>query len=293
MGLTRSPHRSEEVVPSMDEWLDYSVSYGTQCGFRVASGKLLVRDGVHSPQLANERRILVHLPDDYEFTGRRYPVIYMHDGQNLFDPQTSFSGEWGVDDTLAALGGEGLAAIVVGIPNMGDRRLAEYSPFPDARLGGGDGEDYLDFIASTLKPLIDREFRTLPDRAHTGIIGSSMGGLISLYAFFHRPEVFGFAGVMSPSLWFGRGAIFGYLEEAPFVPGRLHVCVGTREGQAMVQNAQLLRDLLERRGYRPDHSLRYVEEEADHHESAWGARLPDTLRFLLPRVQATESFAAD
>lgn len=277
----------------MNAWLDYGVSSGTGQGFQVAAGKLLVRDRVHSPQLANERRILVHLPDDYESSGLRYPVIYMHDGQNLFDPQTSFAGEWGVDDTLAALDDEGLAAIVVGIPNMGERRLAEYSPFPDARLGGGDGEDYLDFIASTLKPLIDREFRTLPDRQHTGIIGSSMGGLISLYAFFHRPEVFGFAGVMSPSLWFGRGAIFGYLEEAPFVPGRLHLCVGTREGQGMVRNAQLLRDLLERRGYRPEQTLRYVEEEAEHHESAWGARLPGALQFLLPRVGSARAFAAD
>ena len=277
----------------MSEWTDYNASRVGATGFRPAAGTLLVRDGIYSPQLANERRILVHLPDDYAHSGRHYPVVYMHDGQNLFDPQTSFAGEWGVDDALAALRDQGLAAIVVGIPNMGDRRLAEYSPFPDARLGGGDGEDYLDFIAGTLKPLIDREFRTLPDRAHTGILGSSMGGLISLYGFFHQPEVFGFAGVMSPSLWFGRGAIFRYLEEAPFVPGRLHLCIGTREGQGMVQNAQLLRELLQRRGYRPDQTLRYVEVEADHHESAWGARLPDALRFLLSRNEAPQAFAAD
>jgi predicted alpha/beta superfamily hydrolase len=277
----------------MSEWLDYSVSQGMGGGFRAAAGRLLVRDGVSSPQLANERRILVHLPDDYETGQRRYPVIYMHDGQNLFDPQTSYAGEWGVDDTLATLGEQGLAAIVVGIPNMGDRRLAEYSPFPDARLGGGEGEDYLDFIAETLKPLIDREFRTLPDRKQTGIVGSSMGGLISLYAFFHRPEVFGFAGVMSPSLWFARGAIFGYLEEAPFIPGRLHLCVGTREGSGMLTNAQMLRDLLRRRGYRLDYSLQYLEADADHHESAWGARLPTVLRFLLPRADAPRAFAAD
>jgi predicted alpha/beta superfamily hydrolase len=277
----------------MSEWLDYSVSHGAGGGFRAAGGSLLVRNGVHSPQLANERHILVHLPEGYETGERRYPVIYMHDGQNLFDPHTSYAGEWGVDDALAALGGEGLAAIVVGIPNIGDRRLAEYSPFPDARLGGGDGEDYLDFIAQTLKPLIDREFRTLPDRRYTGIVGSSMGGLISLYAYFHRPEVFGFAGVMSPSLWFARGAIFGYLEEAPFIPGRLHLCVGTREGAGMLTNAQLLRDLLRRRGYRLEHSLQYLEADADHHESAWGARLPAVLQFLLPRTEVREVFAAD
>ncbi len=277
----------------MTLWLDYNVAAVGGPEFRVAAGKLLVRNGIRSPHLANERHILVHLPADYESAGRRYPVIYMHDGQNLFDPQTSFAGEWGVDDALAALERQGLAAIVVGIPNAGERRLAEYSPFPDPRLGGGDGQGYLDFVVNTVKPLIDREFRTLPDRRHTGIIGSSMGGLISLYAFFHRPEVFGFAGVMSPSLWFGRGAIFGYLEDAPYVPGRLHLCVGTREGQGMVKNAQLLRDLLERRGYRPEQTLRYVEEDAEHHESAWGARLPGALQFLLPRLGSERAFAAD
>ena len=140
--------------------------------------------------------------------------------------------------------------------------------------------------------LIDREFRTRPDRKHTGIVGSSMGGLISLYGFFHRPEVFGFAGVMSPSLWFARGAIFGYLEDAPFIPGRIHLCVGTREGSGMLKNGQILRDLLRRRGYRPDHSLQYVEADADHHESAWGERLPNVLRFLLPRADTTRAFAA-
>jgi predicted alpha/beta superfamily hydrolase len=277
----------------MNEWREYGVTHGAGDPFRAAGGTLLARDGVHSPQLANERRILVHLPGDYETSGRRYPVIYMHDGQNLFDPQTSYAGEWGVDDALAALDDEGLAAIVVGIPNMGDRRLAEYSPFPDARLGGGDGEAYLGFIADTLKPLIDRDFRTLPDRKHTGIAGSSMGGLISLYGFFHRPETFGFAGVMSPSLWFARGAIFRYLEDAPFVPGRIHLCVGTREGTGMLKNAQLKRDLLRRKGYRLDHSLQYLEADADHHESAWGARLPAALQFLLPRTGTPQVFAAD
>jgi predicted alpha/beta superfamily hydrolase len=277
----------------MSEWRDYSRWDEAAGGFRVAAGKLLVGDGIYSPQLANERRILVHLPDDYDATHRHYPVIYMHDGQNLFDPHTSYAGEWGVDDALASLGGDGVAAIVVGIPHMGDRRIREYSPFTDPKHGGGDGGAYLDFIATTLKPLIDREFRTLPDRRHTGIIGSSMGGLISLYAFFQWSQVFGFVGVMSPSLWFARGAIFGYLEAAPYIPGRIHLDVGTREGALMVQHAQLLRDLLQRKGHRLDHSLRYVEEDAEHHESAWGRRLPAALRFLLPESGRPRLYAAD
>src|SRR4051812_9334479 len=143
----------------------------------------------------------------------------MHDGQNLFDPATSFSGSWNVDVSMAEASLEGFDAIVVGIPNMGADRLAEYSPFEHPELGGGRGDLYLEFLIDTVKPLIDERFMTIPDREHTGIVGSSMGGLISLYAFFRHPEVFGFAGVLSPSLWLTERATFSYIENAEFNPG--------------------------------------------------------------------------
>jgi predicted alpha/beta superfamily hydrolase len=266
----------------MADWHRYGGPAGDRHGHPILGGSLLTHEGFHSPQLRNDRNILVYLPASYDDGARRYPVLYMHDGQNLFDPATSYAGDWGVDDALAGLRADGLEAIVVGIPNSGEGRLDEYSPFPDARLGGGDGDAYLSFIVETLKPCVDADFRTLPDRDHTGIMGSSMGGLISLYAFFERPEIFGFAGVMSPSLWFGRGAIFRYLEESPYVQGRLDLDIGTSEGAVMVRNAQLLRDLLLAKGYRLDQSLRYVEDEgAGHNEAAWGGRLRDALLFLL------------
>lgn len=275
----------------MARWRRYVGGIGAGYEHPIVGGNLYVLDRLHSPQLGNERDILIYLPGSYDLEGRHYPVVYMHDGQNLFDPRTSYSGEWGVDDALAGLCGEGIEAIVVGIPNMGERRLAEYSPFPDARLGGGDGDDYLTFIAETLKPLIDADFRTRPEREHTGIVGSSMGGLISLYAFFARPDIFGFAGAMSPSLWFGRGAIFAYLEEAAHIPGRIDLDIGTREGDGMVRNTQTLRDLLLAKGYELDRSLRYVEAEgAEHNEAAWGGRLRDEFRFLLgPEAPAREA----
>src|SRR5205085_774096 len=174
-------------------------------------GDLRVLEGVSSPQLGNRRDILVHLPFSYRQGHQRYPVLYMHDGQNLFDEATSFCGEWEVDETMEELRHEGLEAIVVGIPNMGDQRCEEYSPFPNRRFRSVRGAAYLAFLVETVKPLIDHTFRTLPERDHTGIMGSSMGGLISLYAFFRHPEVFGFAGVMSPSLWFARQSIFAYV----------------------------------------------------------------------------------
>jgi hypothetical protein len=147
-------------------------------------GHVRVLPDVRSPQLRNTRDIQVYLPPSYKASGRQYPVIYMHDGQNLFDPELSFAGEWGVDETMERLAPEGFEAIVVAIPNMAGERSHEYSPWVDPRVGGGKGDAYLDFIVDTLKPQIDRRFRTERGRQHTGIVGSSMGGLISLYARF-------------------------------------------------------------------------------------------------------------
>jgi predicted alpha/beta superfamily hydrolase len=220
----------------------------------------------------------------------------MHDGQNLFDRLTSFAGEWQVDETMQALSQEGFEAIVVGIANTGVERLDEYSPFRDPRHGGGQGGPYLEFVVQTLKPLIDRCFRTLPGRAHTGMIGSSLGGLISLYAFFRYPDTFGFVGAMSPSLWFANQAIFARINEAPFGGGKIYLDVGTQEyydsfADSLLSKATSSRytvtvrnmyDLLIKKGYNPGQNLMHVEEEgAIHHETAWGRRLPGAIRFLL------------
>ena len=139
-------------------------------------GDLRVQRGVRSPQLNNARDVLLWLPPSYNESSRHYAVLYMHDAQNLFDEYTSYIGEWRLDETMLALSAEGLEAIVVGLPNMQDMRRVEYNPYPPGR-----GDDYMRFIVETVKPLIDRDFRTLPDAQHTGIAGSSMGGLISLY----------------------------------------------------------------------------------------------------------------
>ena len=150
--------------------------------WHVRKGRLCVLPAVHSPQLDNRRDLHVYVPAASARGDARYPVIYMHDGQNLFDPAMSFAGAWGVDEALRWASRRGVNAIVVGIPNMGDARIAEYDPF----LGTGDR--YLDFVTRTVKPIVDARFPTLPDRRHTGIAGSSMGGLISLYAFFRYSE---------------------------------------------------------------------------------------------------------
>lgn len=262
------------------QWKDYPAAIDP--GRPGVVGRIKQLEGVHSPQLGNERDLLVYLPPSYAHGDARYPVLYMHDGQNLFDPQTSFAGEWEVDQTLEAGSAEGLEAIVVALPNMGAQRNDEYSPFQDPKNGGGRGELYLSFIVDTVKPLVDGAFRTLPGAEDTGIAGSSLGGLISLYGFFRHRAVFGFAGVMSPALWFADRAVLEWVDAQPYVGGRIYIDVGMREGKGTVEDVLRLRDLLEAKGYRNLEDLLCVVDTAgDHSERAWARRLGRELSFLL------------
>lgn len=278
----------------MADWLDYDDAFEGG-GTRIA-GTVKVLRGVRSLELGNTRDLLVYLPPSYATDNRTYPAVYMHDGQNLFDPVTSFAGEWRVDETLEALAGDGVEAIVVGIPNAGRQRLAEYSPFEDVRFGRPRAADYLRFVVETVKPLVDEAFRTTGQREATGTIGSSMGGLIGLYSFFERPDVFGWVGAVSPSVGFARQALIGYLERTRFVGGRIYMDVGTHEGLprdrdplelrrepgAYVRLVRHARDLIIGKGYVPGSDLLYVEDDGGvHNEAAWAARLPAALRFLL------------
>ena len=258
---------------------------------------------VWSPQLRNRRSVDVYLPWSYP-SGRRYPVVYMQDGQNLSDPSTAFAGTWDLDAVLDRLSAAGLETIVVGVHHAGEDRLAEYSPFPDRRHGGGDGDAYLEFLTTTLKPRIDRMFRSEPGREATAILGSSMGALVSLYAYFRFPSVFGRAAAMSPSIWFGQGAVLDFIEQARTPPGRLYVDVGLHEGAGTLRDAQRLGRLLMQKGFARDRRarrprapyvgvdrrglhrgkprLRYIEDAGGrHNEAAWARRLSGALTFLL------------
>jgi len=239
--------------------------------------------GLWSPELRNRRTVDVYLPASYEASRRRYPVVYMQDGQNLSDPAAAFAGTWQLPAALHALAREGLEAIVVGIHNMGSARLAEYSPFPDPRHGGGRGDAYLRFLTRTLKPRIDRSFRTRVRRESTLIAGSSMGGLIAAYALLRLPAAFGGAAALSPSLWFGARGMLTFAARARPAHGRLYLDVGTGEGAATVRDARRFRDLLLGSGFNRQ-TLLYVEREgATHDEAAWAERLPGALRHLLGR----------
>jgi len=245
-------------------------------------GSLVRIQEVRSRELGNERELLVHLPEGHDTGARRFPVIYMQDGQNLFDPRMSFAGSWGVDEAVHAHGPRGGQAIVVGIPNAGVDRVHEYAPFTDPRVGGGRGEAYLRFLLDEVKPLVDSRFHTLPLRDRTGIAGSSLGGLISLFGFFRHPGAFGFVAALSPSLWFAGGAIFPVIEAAPFVPGRIYIDFGTEESPEALDDLRRLRRILTAKGYREGDTLRVVEDRgATHHEDHWKRRFRNALPFLL------------
>jgi len=236
---------------------------------------------VWSPERRNRRDVDIYLPASYSAGGERYPVVYMHDGQNLSDPATAFAGTWELEPALERLADRGIEAIVVGVHNTGVERLTEYSPFPDRRHGGGDADQYLAFLAQSLKPRIDRTFRTLPERDATAIVGSSMGGLVSLYAFFRRPSPFGGVAVISPSVWFGGREILAFVQRARLTRGRIYLDVGTNEGTGTLRDARTLNRVLRRKGYKGD-SLWYLEAEGHHHREAdWAWRLPQALEFLL------------
>lgn len=261
--------------PTVPDWERYRPAHPT-------SVPLWVRRRVLSPELRNFRDLVVALPPSYDTGNRRYPVVYMQDGQNLFDPATAYAGDWHLTSTLATLASHGTEAIVVGIANTGTHRLYEYSPFPHPGRGGGGGDRYLRFVIDTVKPAIDLAFRTNPAREGTSIAGSSMGGLISLYGVHRFPEVFGAAGVLSPSVWFGRQALLACLQGAPTrLARRIYLDIGLHEPGSAVEDVRQVRDLLLARGMTEGRDLEYVEDTTGaHDEATWGRRVSRALPFL-------------
>ncbi|GAA3929882.1 alpha/beta hydrolase-fold protein [Hymenobacter algoricola] len=244
------------------------------------------------PQLGRTRRVWLYLPNDYAANStKRYPVLYMHDGQNVFDACTSFSGEWGVDETLRQLQQSGLDAsgsIVVAIDNDGAQRLNEYSPWNNPQYGGGQGDQYVDFLVQTLKPYIDTNYRTLTGREYTGIAGSSMGGLISTYAALKYPSVFSKVGVFSPAFWFAQQPLFQYVQQHPANPDtRFYFVSGTTESQTMVPLMQAMRDALQAGGV-PAANLSYTTRaDGQHAEWFWKREFAAAYQWLYAPVIPT------
>ena len=251
------------------------------------ASKLELHRAFHSEHLPDDRDIIVYLPPDYEHHDCRYPVMYMHDGQNLFDPDTSFiqgrTWQFGEQADHLIRAGEIEPLIVVGVYNT-PRRLEEYTHARDKRMGGGDGKQYGQLLVAELKPWIDNEYRTLPDATDTALGGSSLGGLISLYLGLEHAETFGKLAVMSPSIWWNHKSILGYVNdyEGPPWP-KIWLDVGDGEGRRVHADVELLYECLKTNGWKPEVNIHYqLALGGTHDESAWAARVGDMLRFLFP-----------
>ncbi len=242
----------------------------------------LLDTAFYMPQLQRSRRIWIYLPKSYATSHKNYPVIYMNDGQNLFNEQTASFGEWGVDETLDSLQAKkGIESIVIGIDNGGDKRLTEYNPYDNAKYGKAEGRQYVAFIAETLKPYIDKKFRTVADRAHTFIAGSSMGGLISMYAVIAYPKVFGGAGVFSPSFALAP-AIYDDAVKASFtgVMPVFYFYAGGQEGGLMVPDLDKMVNVIQTKG--AYQTRRIMAPLGKHNEATWRREFPGFVTFILP-----------
>ena len=231
------------------------------------------------PGLDRQRTIRIYLPPGYDQSRSRYAVLYMHDGQNLFDAATSFMGEWEVDETLDRLAKtRQLHLIVVGIDNGGDHRLQELDAWDNAEHGKAEGKQYLDFIVDVVKPYVDAHYRTKPDRANTAMMGSSLGGLITHYAVYAYPQVFARAGIFSPSYWYAP-EVYGFTAARKLASDtRLYFYAGGKEDQTMVGNMNRTVSLI--RGPAPNGIEVHVAPDAPHNESAWRAEFSRAVTWL-------------
>ncbi|MEZ4884091.1 MAG: alpha/beta hydrolase-fold protein [Chitinophagales bacterium] len=243
----------------------------------------IVDEDFYMPELDRNRRIWIYLPPDYDTaSNKHYRTLYMHDAQNLFMSETSFAGEWEVDETLTKLfeqGDEG--CIVVGIDNGEGERIDEYSPWVNVSYGGGEGDEYANFLVTTLKPYIDENYRTKPEREYTGIMGSSMGGLISHYTVLEYQDVFSKAGIFSPSYWFSGEAYTHVLASGHQAEMRICLLSGGKEdGGSVVIDVENMYETFLEVGFGMDEVKNVVKADGEHSEWFWAREFSDSYQWL-------------
>jgi predicted alpha/beta superfamily hydrolase len=268
---------------------NYRVRAGTTVDiypfFGTSKGRLVKVTNFWSPQLGNGRTLVIYLPPSYsENPLKRYPVLYMHDGQNLFEAATSaFGTEWQVDENINAAVGAGRMdeVIVVGVANTGNR-IWEYTPCCDATYGGGGADSYERFLIDTVKPYVDQSLRTLPGKNNTGVMGSSLGGLVSFYLARRNPSVFAKAGCLSSSFWWNDEALTVVVEQSTaYVPVTIYLDAGT-SNDGLPQTTRMDNALLAD-GYVQGRDLRFFAAQGgSHNEASWAARVRVPLEFLFP-----------
>lgn len=271
------PFRHYQAKDKVPRWNNSGVFYNTA----LLPTPFILSEHFEIPQLIRTRRISVLLPHNYHQTTQAYPVLYLQDGQNLFDDYAPF-GSWGVDKRLALLAERGHGdIIIVAIDHAEEQRIAEFTPSYRTRLGRGDGKKYVRFLAETLKPYIDQRFRTLQGPEHTGIGGSSMGGLISIYAGLMFPAVYGRLMIFSPSLWVSPNIPFHALNFSEAYEGRIYLYGGGEEGATMLPNLQRFKAEMERRGGRINVEFELsFDPKGRHNEARWGQEFPRAVEWL-------------
>ena len=246
----------------------------------------------YMPQLDRNRKIWLYLPPDYETSTKNYPVIYMHDGQNLFDNLTAFAGEWQVDETLNSLFDQGdYGAIVIGIENGGNARINEYTPWENAEYGGGEGQAYMDFIAQTLKPYVDANYRTRPEADFTALIGSSLGGLISTYGGVSHSDVFEKIGAFSPSYWIVEEELNNYITNSTADLGdmRIYFVASANESATLAGEIETVKNLLQNQGLTADNTLVKIDSYGGHNEAYWSGEFAAAYQWLFAEENLSTS----
>jgi alpha-glucosidase len=234
---------------------------------------------IDAPQLQISKKIWLYLPKNYVNSTKKYPVIYMHDAQNLFDAKTSYAGEWNVDEKLDSLNAQ---VIVVGIEHGNEKRIDELTPYKNSKYGGGNADKYLDFIVNTLKPEIDKKYRTKPTAKNTIIMGSSLGGLTSFYAVLKYPEIFGKAGVFSPSFWYSND-IYTYVEKSKKNKAKIYFLCGDKEtdDNSMVLDLNKMEHLLNKnRCYCLNLNEKKIVKGGQHNEKLWRDGFVEAITWL-------------
>jgi predicted alpha/beta superfamily hydrolase len=241
----------------------------------------VISDSFYMPPLKRKRKIWIYLPSNYATSKQKYPVLYMHDAQNLFDEFTAPYGEWGIDEALDSLQKASRKyCIVVGIDHGGDKRLVEYNPYDTKEYGKGEGKRYVDFLVQTLKPFIDKQYRTKKDAANTSIAGSSLGGLISSYAILKYPNVFGSAGAFSPAYWIAP-AMDTLVKNMPDnkMPQRIWFYGGVKEGYTLLPDMERFKNIIAAKN-KTDIGF-VVDENGMHNEAAWRKWFPAFYKWWL------------
>ncbi len=265
------------IVLDIEAWKD---DFASMINKHTASANVQVMDSMFfMPQLNRNRRIWIYLPEGYTKTKKRYPVLYMHDGQALFDAATAAFGEWGIDECLDSLISKGKpASIVVGIEN-GPRRMNEYNPYEFRDHGKGEADAYLAFLTETLKPFIDKHYRTLTGKENNIIAGSSMGGLVSYYAMLKHPDIFGKAGIFSPSFWTAPQIKKMTDSIAGKITGRFFFYMGEKEGDAFIKDMVEIQHVLGSGSSALIYSV--IDPQGRHNENAWRKWFPEFYTWII------------